>query len=549
MTEKPKKLDEPNAIEKHFSSKLFQKFLQKEGGKLSEAALIPPQVKPEKFQKPPSRDQSGDFSDYREMSPVPYQDNPKSLNKTSPKWSSPDYQNDYPNEDYFRPPSVQQEAPKELIPRQKVKKQVYEPVGQRSRWPDFEPEDPVSKRFCEPFPTKSTELEGYSDYIPPGESFMIFDAPSEVVEKKPPPAVPVYYPAMDPLLAITANNQQIKDLEARLQDKDEEIRSLKSDLEYARQDILELEDKLANGAEIERRMKNLRVERDMIDRKAKSLEEDNEEMRRQMDIARDSLENARFKAEDVERNLRGRIQDLERDARNYKDRIEDLERELNRERERNAGRNRAKPRGYEDDYRREDDYRSDYRRNDDYKRDDYYRRDDDYETEDYYQEKNRHETEPKRGKKQQQDFYTDRWAENYEKPVQERGLSDRPRNERGKNTNQAHNERFQPDPYDAKPSQISKQVKERIGATNSSSVSGILNWESKPRKNEEVLSIENEILSLQTDKKRLEEELAKIPEHAKKIAIIRRREEIENELAAIHSSIAGLKVRAKQLQS
>ena len=92
-------------------------------------------------------------------------------------------------------------------------------------------------------------------------------------------------------------------------------------------------------------------------------------------------------------------------------------------------------------------------------------------------------------------------------------------------------------------------MKARVGATNSSSVSSVLNWGEKPKKNDEVLNIENKILSLQIEKKRFEEELAKIPEHGKKIAVIRRREEIENELAGIHAGIASLKIKVKQIQS
>ena len=65
MAAKNTKSIEANTIEKHLSSKLFQKFLQKEGNKLSDAAILPQSVKPEKIESiPNSKKKSLDRDDY-----------------------------------------------------------------------------------------------------------------------------------------------------------------------------------------------------------------------------------------------------------------------------------------------------------------------------------------------------------------------------------------------------------------------------------------------------------------------------------------------------
>ena len=462
--------------------------------------------------KPPVLKSSEKFSQ-RRLSP-----------KSAKRETSPGIQND---EIYSLSSRYTPDSPKEQNPKQKSLKFDYQ-ESNRSKWKEPDSfvgykEEPIQENFY----SRDSELKGYSDYIPPGESFVYYESiPENPVKAKPQPYVP-YYPVVDPLLAINSTNQQIKDLEDQLKEKNEIINQYKYDLENAKLDYEDLEEKYNTLGDLERRLKNLRVEKEMFERKAKNFEEENEDLHRQLDHIREDLENARFKVEDSERAYRNKISDMERELRNYKDRVSDLERDLSREKEKNTGRgNRRKER--EKSY---DDYNNDYRNDDRGYDRDYY----DYQRNEYppyedKREKNYYEEDSykpaKKEKKQEGQYYS-------EKPKK----------------HEFYNENYQENFENFKPDKISEQVKAKIGAGNSSSISSILNWGEKPRKNEEVLNIENKILSLQIERKRYEEELAKIPEHGKKIAVIRRREEIENEIALIHSNIANLKIKAKQYQS
>jgi hypothetical protein len=591
MADQNKKLPETNSIEKHLSSKLFQKFLQKEGNKLNEAVLPIPISKPEKLEPKlkPSRTQKEEVPEPKkpvktktlekpiskqyspkisihEKSPSPihdeayqskYSDSPKERNSKNQNLRFQDMMEERPyknkdniedrphktrdiNEDkpyknkniiedkFYRNNEEKFYRNKDTIDDNPYRNKDYvEEKFYRNKWQ--EPETfKAYNEDSETYNQRDSELKGFSDYIPPGESFVYYESVPENIPVKPKPQsfVP-YYPMVDPLISITSNNSRIQELESLLRDKDEELHKTKQDLETLKIDYSELEDKINSMGDLERRLKNLKVERDMLDRKNKGIEEENEDLHRQIEKLKENLENSKFKIDDIERGNRNKIQDLEREIRNYKDRINDLERDLTREREKNAnsGRSKKKDRSYDDDYRNDDRDYYDYQRNDyqyEDKRDKYAYNDDDSwkpkkQDSDYYSEKPRrqdYDYYPEKPKKN--DYYDKGYQEAYEKP---------------------------------KPEKISEQVKARIGASNSSSISSVLNWGEKPRKNEEVLNIENKILSLQVEKKRFEEELARIPEHAKKIAVIRRREEIENELALIHSNIASLKIKAKNIQS
>lgn len=566
MSEKPKKPDDPNLIDKHVNSKLFQKFLQKEGDKLAEVNLVQPRNEP-----PPSKPAKRVEVDLSK--PAPFKSRPP-VEETY--WNEPRVKEDrskarfsdelpeapynprgkFIDEDeevYVQPYKFQVDSPKESdFKKDLIKSPKYENKPGRSRWQD---EPYQSYKEEETFP-RDSELKGFSDYIPPGESFVYYENLPENPAPKPKANFVNYY--QDPVIALNSNAQQIQNLEEQLRNKDIELAQYKQDLDHYKSEVQELEEKLETISELERRMKNLRVERDMIERKSRGFEEENEQLKRQIDMLREDLDNARYKMEDVERSCKGKIQDMEREMRGYKDRISDLEYDLSREKEKNRNK-----KNYQDDYQDYSPYESKKNRWDDHddepkrnRKDEYYRDEPKKGKNNFYEEENRrgkktqddHFVDPypetrKQGRKMQDDIYQDPYVEprkqgrkqNFYDQYPEKGYSER-------NTYDKPDDKFRPDV-------IKEQVKARIGATNSSSVSSALNWGEKPRKNDEILNLENKILALQIERKRFEEELAKIPEHAKKIAVIRRREEIENEVAGIHSTIASLKIRVKQLQS
>ena len=568
MSDKPLKVGDSNTLEKHLGSKLFQKFLQKEGSKLNEVSIIP-QQKPEKFEvKPKSTPNPFEPEDYPEPkqkppAPKPSSKAPQVTNNPSPKPMRRDYSPPVLREEiYVEPSNYSPDSQNASVSKQNSLRfsDYPEEKQSRSKWQEPEPyqrfkEEPCQKYKEEPYQgdffSRDSELKGFSDYIPPGESFVYYESipdnpPPAKAKPKPQTYVP-YYPPIDPLIALKSNHQEVKELEEILREKEEDILRYKQDLENIRQDYADLEEKLADLGDVERKLKNLRVERDMLDRKNRGLEDENIDLHRQLDIVSEDLENMRFKVEDVERASRNRVQDLERELRGCKDRVSDLERDLTREKDKNsnASRGKKKDRGYNDDYRNEEEFYDDYSPYEE-KRDKYQYFDDDQRKP--QKKRNEPEVYPDRSKKSDNEFYYEKGQQDRGYPdrgYQDKGFSDRGYQEKGF-SDRGYQENYE---KNSKPEKISEQVKARVGATNSSSVSSVLNWGEKPKKNDEVLNIENKILSLQIEKKRFEEELAKIPEHGKKIAVIRRREEIENELAGIHAGIASLKIKVKQIQS
>ena len=534
MADKSKKPEDLNQIDKHLNSKLFQKFLQKEGDKLAEVSILPSRGDPPK--KPIKKPDPETRSNLKSKPDPDYYPEPRfKEEKTSKRYEQPyeaqlKSRSKYTEEEevLFQLQRFNPDQAEPLFRQSSIKSPTYEDRP-RSKWQ----EDPYAYREEETYP-RDSELKGFSDYIPPGESFVYFEP---VLEKpKPKPNLLDYYP--DPLITLSNNNQQVLDLEEKVRSKEMEINNYKQDIEHLKADLQELEERLDSKADIERRLKNMRVEKEMFERKCRGFEEENDEMKRQIQMLREDVENARFKADDIERSFKSKMQDLERELRNSRDRISDLERDLSREKSKNK-------KSYQDDYQ---DYDRGYTYNEErpsnkQKYDDYYQdepRKSSTRKDDYYYE------EPRKGNNKGRESYEEE-ARNSKKKV----FYDEPKKKNDDWYNGYSDRGFydkQADD-DFRPEKIKEQVKARIGATNSNSVSSALNWGQKSGKNEEVINIENQILSLQIEKKRYEGELAKIPEHGKKMALIRRREEIEGELAGIHSKIANLKIRAKQIQS
>ena len=532
MADKSKKPEDLNQIDKHLNSKLFQKFLQKEGDKLAEASILPSRTDPSaKSSKRPEADIRSNLRAKPE--PEYYPEARYKEERTNKRYEQPPEgqlksRSKYAEEEVLHQPQRFNTDQSEALFRQSsIKSPSYEDRP-RSKWQ----EDQYAYREEETYP-RDSELKGFSDYIPPGESFVYFEPVAE--KPRPKPNLLDYYP--DPLITLSNNNQQVLDLEEKLRSKEMEINNYKQDIEHLKADLQDLEEKLDSKADLERRLKNMRVEKEMHERKSRGYEEENDEMKRQVQMLREDVENARFKADEVERGFKTRMQDLERELRNSRDRISDLERDLSREKSKNK-------KSYQDDYQNYDrGYHYDEGRpSNKQKYDDYYQ-DDPHKSsarkDDYYYE------EPRKGSKAREPY------EEVARKPKARDFHDEPSKKQGdwyqgysdvgiydKQTD----DNFRPD-------KIKEQVKARVGATNSASMSSALNWGQKPGKNDEVINIENQILSLQIERKRYEGELAKIPEHGKKLALIRRREEIESELAGIHSKMANLKIRVKQIQS
>ena len=67
----------------------------------------------------------------------------------------------------------------------------------------------------------------------------------------------------------------------------------------------------------------------------------------------------------------------------------------------------------------------------------------------------------------------------------------------------------------------------------------------KNRPQESTQTLESKLMSMQLEKKRLEDDLAKIPPHGRRLAQIKRQQEIEVELEILNTSISALKTKLR----
>ena len=84
---------------------------------------------------------------------------------------------------------------------------------------------------------------------------------------------------------------------------------------------------------------------------------------------------------------------------------------------------------------------------------------------------------------------------------------------------------------------ISWQNKDHISPKNTT----------KPSDN--LKALESKLMILQMDKKRLEDELSKIPTQGRRMAQIKRKEEIELELEILNSNISAVKFKLRQVNA
>lgn len=548
-------------LNKHINSKLFQKFLVKEAAKIPEVTQVKKTPKPV-LRKSPERivrggnegfeegdrksamrqlnksvSQRGSLKDLKEFSPAPQSRSPVRVNQVYDMNFSEGKSRHYDSPDALRPPWVKPEEPKQ---------QNYFPVY-----------------TVDPLLLKQYEADKIN-----------------LIEE----------------LKITKERY-----EGILKKKNDEIKRIQKILETLKLQNADLQEKLIISEENERKLGSLKAERDILDRKVHSLESDVENARRQLDYEKDNNENFKNQIEEVDRSGRTKTQDVERELRNAKDRNEELERQLMREKERYADMerklNKSKDRNFvmqgevtrseekikrlENDLqdtkerlsneasqqlretetlrRKIEDLTQGIMRKDraeDLRKEFYDTKKD--LTERFYQsQRELHDIKKDHSDSRRDivDYQKDRG--DYNRDYQNRrntqdNRRDHWENHRENLEHQRENMENHRENTENVVEMRREASKKRIRDPNefADRRSDPITWKNKdpsPKSQKADLyrGMENKLMSLQMDKQRLEDELAKIPPSAKRIIHIKRKEEIEMELEILNSNISSIKNRLR----
>jgi hypothetical protein len=425
------------------------------------------------------------------------------------------------------------------------------------------------------------------------------------------PQVP-FYQNNDPRMKDELERQR-REYEDQLAKRDAEIRNLQKNLENAKLDVMQMEDQLNNGGDMQRKYNNLKVERDMLDRKYQANEDEIIKLTRQYDQLKDTYDGLKVQYDDMDRSARAKISDLERELRSLQVKLEDAEDEMNRERDRALDLERKfnavkdKCMAYERDLERADDKilrlerelddirnkqayesrsknseadalrrqvasltqaiedlrRTGYTKQEEPVRSSYSKRREPEPS--YYRYE---EPDSNFSRYEEPDYSRRNYREEWDRPVQdmEEGKDIYNRKEYMRESDNTR------DNLSKRPIEDSGPIRGRnVERTNNSkSVGSALHWEdpgrqepvrNEPARNERkskrnsepdgnaVQNLENKLMTLQLEKQRLESEYSKIPEHAKQIAVRRRREDLELELSILDTNIANMKNKLRGMNA
>ena len=364
--------------------------------------------------------------------------------------------------------------------------------------------------------------------------------------------------------------------EGLLRGKNEEIRRMHKQLENVKGINGELLEKMEMLEENERKLANSKTERDILERKIHSIESECDNYRRQAEYAKECTESYKVQVEECERTIRNRTQDVERDLRTAKDRADDLERQLAREKERNLDLerkiNKAKDRVFniqtelgrieERNKRLERDLqeakdRLSYESGQQLRDTEALRRKIEELTQEITRKKERKNSyeetrkefsemyiEPRVSNVEYRRENTDYRRENtgygrenieYRKTNTERLSLPRKMNLDMRGEDGKKNFRDYPEFNDRRSDPISWRKNEAVSPKN--------------RVPENLKGLEGKLMALQMDKNRLEDELAKIPPQGRRIAQIKRKEEIDLELEILNSNISTIKSKLRQFHA
>jgi predicted RNase H-like nuclease (RuvC/YqgF family) len=486
-------------LSKHINSKLFQKFLSKEAAKISEPVSLKPR-------------------------------------------RSPLRQRDKTEEERVR----------------SVSRGLNKSVSNRASLKTFREISPVQNRASPVRFEKMQDLDisavRRSHYDSP-EANRVSWKPLEEAKS----FIPVY--TADPLLLKQLENDKkslqdelqktVDRFELQIRKKNEEFKRLVKQNEHLKSVNEELLAKLEVSDENERKVATAKAERDLMERKIHSLEVECDNYKRQIEHAKESCDNYKSQIDEYERSTRNKCQDVDRELRLAKDRNDDLERVLIREKERQTETERKLTKSKEKIFSLESDLQRFQEKCSKLERDlqeakdrisheagqqlretEGLRR----KIEDLTQEILRRERNEEYRKK----MYSPEYNFHPREPTRPRDFEEPPRRRDFAETSKIPEFRREESVKDFSRTREPRDFREPR--------EDILTWQKKEvsRMPENLKGLEGKLMNLQMDKKRLEDELAKIPQTGKRLAQIKRQEEIQLELEILNSNIGTLRNKLRQ---
>jgi chromosome segregation ATPase len=329
--------------------------------------------------------------------------------------------------------------------------------------------------------------------------------------------------------------------EGIIQKKNSEIKNLLKNSENLKKQVNELHSQIAILEEKEKKLENFRSLNEVLNRKLSVIEAECEGFRRQLEYARETCETYKNKIDDHERSFRNRTQDVDRDVRSLKDRVEELERLLEREKnrageiERRFDKSKERIFALENDLARADERNKRLEKEVLDNKDRIHRESTQQLRETEYLRRKIEDLTQEVIRNPRSSLYEAKQPEFFENAQFSRTFSERPREFREfsdiKDFRESGHREFRNSDLTRRPDAEISQMKEILSP--------------KPSSQENVKSLETKLMHLQIEKKRLEDDLNKIPPLGRKLAQIKRQQEIELELEIITSNIQSVKNRLR----
>lgn len=327
--------------------------------------------------------------------------------------------------------------------------------------------------------------------------------------------------------------------EGIIQKKNAEIKKLQKSQDLLKKQVSDLKTLNTENEENEIKFREYKSNSELYQRKLAQVEAESDGFKRQLEYIRETCETYKVKIEEYERSSRNKTQDIERELRSYKERAEVLDRQLEREKQKNSELERkfskSKDRIFalENDLNRAEDRnkrlekevqdskdRISHESTQQIRETEYLRRKIEDLTQEIVKSSRNSYTPGQRFEHPEENLFTKSYSRNYREEEPEFRPKSRTIDRREfKDYNE---KKYEPDNW---------QMKEILSPKN--------------RPPESTQSLETKLMNMQLEKKRLEDDLSKIPSHGRRLAQIKRQQEIELKLEILNTNISALKTKLR----
>ena len=336
--------------------------------------------------------------------------------------------------------------------------------------------------------------------------------------------------------------------EGIIQKKNAEIKKLQKSQDLLKKQVSDLKAFKTETEENEKNVREHKSNNEIYQRKLAQVEAESDGFKRQLEYMRETCETYRVQIEEYERSSRNKTQDIERELRGYKERCEGLDRQFEREKQKNSELERKFSKSKDRVFALENNLSRAEDRNKRLEKE----VQDSKDRISHESTQQLRETEFLRRKIEDLTQEILKSSRNSYTPVQRFEYPEE--NPFSKSYNRTYREEepeFRPKPRERERERDRERERERERRDYGEKKYEPDNWQMKEilspknRPQESTQTLESKLMSMQLEKKRLEDDLAKIPPHGRRLAQIKRQQEIEVELEILNTSISALKTKLR----